>query len=122
MQFMLILNETEADFARRADPEQSAGYWGGWHAFIGAMSEAGVIVKGDGLQAPHTATTLRIRNDKRVVEDGPFADSKEQLGGYFVIEVPDLDTALDWAARAPSAHSASVEVRPVLPPMPAPGR
>lgn len=114
MQFMLILNETPEDFARRTDPEQSADYWGGWKAFIKAMTEAGLIVNGDGLQGPHTATTVRIRNGKRVVEDGPFADTKEQLGGYLVIEVPDLDTALDWAARAPSAQSASVEVRPVL--------
>ena len=120
MQFMLILNETEADFARRTDPAQAGDYWGGWTAFIGAMAQAGIIVKGDGLQGPHAATTLRIRDGRRVVEDGPFADTKEQLGGYFVIEVPDLDAALAWAEKAPSAHSASVEVRPILP-MPAPG-
>jgi hypothetical protein len=84
------------------------------------MAQAGVIVNGDGLQGPHTATTVRIRDGKRLVQDGPFADAKEQLGGYFVIEVPDLDTALEWAARAPSAATASVEVRPVMPPMPPP--
>lgn len=121
MQFMLILNETAEDFARRNDPEQAGEYWGGWTAFIRAMAQAGIVVNGDGLQGPHTATTLRFRGGKRVVEDGPFADTKEQLGGYFVIEVADLDTALDWAAKAPSAFSASVEVRPVLPPMRAPG-
>ncbi|MDN2578682.1 YciI family protein [Aquibium sp. ELW1220] len=118
MQFMLILNETAEDFARRADPALAGDYWGGWNAFIGAMAQAGVIVKGDGLQGPHAATTLRVRDGRRQVEDGPFADSKEQLGGYFVIEVPDLDAALDWAARAPSAATASVEIRPILP-MPA---
>ena len=117
MQYMLLLNETQSEFARRNDPEQAPGYWGGWNAFIGAMAQAGVIVKGDGLQAPQMATTVRIRDGKRLVQDGPFADAKEQLGGYFVIEVPDLDAALEWAARAPSASSASVEVRPVLPPM-----
>jgi hypothetical protein len=114
MQFMLILNETAEDFAQRNHPEQSQIYWGGWNAFIGAMAQAGIIVKGDGLMGPHTATTLRLRDGHRVVEDGPFADTKEQLGGYFVIDVPDLDTALGWAAKAPSARSASVEVRPVL--------
>jgi hypothetical protein len=119
MQFMLILNETPEDFARRATRAAAGAYWGGWNAFIGAMAQAGVIVKGDGLQGPAMATTLRIRDGKRQVEDGPFADTKEQLGGYFVIEVPDLDTALDWAAKAPSALTASVEVRPILP-MPAP--
>lgn len=114
MQFMLMLNELEDDFAKRTHPEDAAAYWGAWNAFIGAMSQAGIIVKGDALQGPHTATTVRVRDGRRLVQDGPFADAKEQLGGYFVIEVPDLDTALDWAARAPSALNATVEVRPLL--------
>ena len=117
MHFMLLLNETAEDFARRTDPATTGEYWGGWNAFIGAMAQAGVIVKGDGLHGPLTATTLRIRDGAGQVQDGPFADTKEQLGGYFVIDVPDLDAALDWAARAPCAQTASVEVRPVLPPM-----
>ena len=120
MQFMLTMNETADDFARRADPARSGDYWGGWNAFIATMAQAGVIVTGNGLQGPHAATTVRVRDGKRMVEDGPFADTKEQLGGYFVIEAPDLDAALEWAAQAPSALTASVEVRPVLPPMPAP--
>ena len=114
MQYMLLLNEPESEFAKRNDPHHAGEYWGGWNAFIGAMAKAGIIVNGDGLQSPGTATTVRIRDGKRVIQDGPFADAKEQLGGYFVIEVPDLDTALEWAARAPSASVASVEVRPVL--------
>lgn len=117
MQFMLMLYESDADFAERNHPERAAAYMGGWMAFLGAMHQAGIIVNGDGLQGPHTATTVRVRDDKRVVQDGPFADAKEQLGGYLVIEVPDLDTALDWAARAPSARTAGIEVRPVMPPM-----
>jgi hypothetical protein len=84
------------------------------------MAQAGIIVKGEGLHAPQSATTVRVRDGKRMVQDGPFADTKQQLGGYFVIEVPDIDGALEWAARAPSASSASVEVRPVLPPLSAP--
>lgn len=120
MQYMMILNETAEDFAQRNHPEQAGPYWGAWTAFIGAMAQAGIIVKGDGLQGPHTATTLRVREGKRQVQDGPFPDAKEQLGGYFVIEVPDLDAALDWAARAPCAITGSVEVRPVLPPMAGP--
>jgi hypothetical protein len=114
MQYMLLLTEPESEIAKRDDPEQAGAYWGGWNAFIGAMAQAGVIVNGDGLLGPQTATTVRIRDGKRLVQDGPYADAKEQLGGYFVIEVPDLDTALEWAARAPSAASASVEVRPVM--------
>ena len=121
MQFILLLNEPESEFAKRDDPQQAGAYWGGWNAYIGAMAQAGIIVKGDGLLGPHTATTVRIRDGKRLVQDGPFADTKEQLGGYFVIEVPDLDAALEWAARAPCATMASVEVRPVMPPMSPPG-
>jgi hypothetical protein len=116
MQYMLLLTEPDTEFAKRNDPAQAGAYWGGWNAYIGAMTEAGIIVKGDGLQPPHTATTVRVRDGKRLVQDGPYADTKEQLGGYFVIEAPDLDIALEWAARAPSASYAAVEVRPVLPP------
>lgn len=114
MQYMLLLNEPESEFAKRNDPGQAGAYWGGWNAFIGAMAQAGIIVKGDGLQGPHTATTVRIRDGKRVVQDGPFADAKEQLGGYFVIDVPSLDDALAWAARSPTAITGTVEVRPTL--------
>jgi hypothetical protein len=117
MHYMLILNETAEEFTKRTHPEHSGPYWGAWTSFIGAMTAAGVVVKGDGLQGPHTATTVRVRDGRRVVQDGPFADTKEQLGGYFVIDVANLDQALEWAAKAPSAACASVEVRPVLPPM-----
>jgi hypothetical protein len=114
MHYMLLLNETKAEIDKRSHPEHGKTYWGAWNAFIGAMAQAGVIVKGDGLEGPQAATTLRIRDGKRTVQDGPFADTKEQLGGYFVIEVKDLEDALAWAAKAPCAHDGSVEVRPVL--------
>jgi hypothetical protein len=116
MQFMLIMNETEAERSKRDDPATAGAYWGGWSAFIGAMHHAGIVINGDGLEPPHTATTLRIRDGKRVVQDGPFADTKEQLGGYFIIEVPDLDAALEWAAKSPAASAGSIEIRPVMPP------
>ena len=69
---------------------------------------------GNGLQPPDTATTVRLRDGKRHVQDGPYADSKEQLGGYFILDVPGLDVALDWAARCPAAPDGSVEIRPVM--------
>ena len=72
------------------------------------------MVGGSGLQPPSVATTVRQRDDKRQVQDGPYADTKEQLGGYYEIEVADLDTALDWAARCPAAATGAVEVRPNL--------
>lgn len=120
MQYMLIFAETDAERSKRNDPAQAPEYWGSWMAFIGAMREAGVMVGGNGLEPPDVATTVRIRHGKRLIEDGPFADSKEQLGGYVIVEVPHLDVALDWAAKAPCASDGAVEVRPVMPPMPSP--
>lgn len=120
MQYMLIYSEPLDTFALRDDPAQAPAYWGAWNAYIGSMAQAGVMISGNGLQPPHAATTVRVRDGRRQVQDGPFADSKEHLGGYVVIEVPSLDMALDWAARSPSALSGSTEVRPVLPPPPAP--
>ncbi|MFM2043324.1 MAG: hypothetical protein RLY86_1900 [Pseudomonadota bacterium] len=120
MQFMMIIYETEADFARRNDPAEAGPYWGAWTGYARALAEAGIIVSAGGLMPPVAATTLRLKDGQRQVQDGPFADTKEQLGGFFVIDVPDLDTALDWAARCPAAGTGGVELRPVLPPPPAP--
>ena len=72
------------------------------------------MVGGSALQPPAVATTVRQRDGKRQVQDGPYAETKEQLGGYYEIEVADLDTALDWAARCPAASTGAVEVRPNL--------
>lgn len=115
MEYMLIFTETETALSNRTDPGKSEGYWGAWSAYIGALHQSGAMLSGNGLQGPHTATTLRIRDGKREVQDGPYADAKEQLGGYVIIEVADLDAALEWAARSPSASAGSVEVRPVMP-------
>jgi hypothetical protein len=114
MQFTILCYETASDFARRDDPAEAGPYWAGWSAYGATLAQAGVFVSGAGLLPPDKATTVRIRNTGRMVQDGPFAEVKEQLGGFFVIEVPDLDSALDWAAKAPSSGSASTEVRPVL--------
>ena len=118
MQYMLIFTEPTEVFAKREDPAEAPAYWGAWTAYMGSIAQAGIMVNGDGLHPPHTATTVRMRSGKREVQDGPYADVKEQLGGYVVIEVAGLDAALDWAAKSPSALYGSVEVRPVLPPPP----
>lgn len=118
MQYMLIFQETLGDFAKRTDPTTVGAYWAAWGAYVGAIQQAGVVLNGHGLQPPQMGTTVRVRNGKRQVQDGPFADAKEHLGGYFVIEVPSLDVALDWAEKSPCAGSGSVEVRPILPPPP----
>lgn len=118
MQFMLIFKETAAEVARRDDPAAAPAYWGAWTAYVGAMHGSGIVVSGNALQAPRTANHVRVEGGKRQVQDGPFADTHEHLGGYFIVETANLDDALEWAARAPCASAGSVEVRPVLPPPP----
>ena len=118
MNYTILIYETAADFAVRTDPDakKREAYWSVWPRYTKALQDAGVFVGGAGLQPPETATTLRFRNGERLVQDGPYADTKEQLGGYYVINVPDLDTALDWAARVPQSPGRIYEVRPNLVP------
>lgn len=116
MQYMLIFAETDEALAHRHHPQQAEGYWAAWMSYIAAMRECGALVSGNGLMPPHAATTLRVRDGRREVQDGPYAGAREQLGGYVILDCADLDAALDWAARAPCADSGAVEVRPVLPP------
>lgn len=116
MQYMLIFRETDAQRSRKNDPEGAQAYWGAWMAYVGAVQGAGIVVSGAGLEPPDTGVTVRVSDGARHVQDGPYADSKEQLGGYFVIDVPSLDEAIAWAARSPSSSGGSTEVRQVLPP------
>jgi hypothetical protein len=118
MNYTLIIYESKSGFAMRTDPEKSEAYWAAWPIYAKALADAGVYVGGTGLQTYDTATTLRMRDGKRQVQDGPYADAKEQLGGFFIIDVPDLDAALDWAARIPAPPGSVIEVRPCLPPPP----
>jgi hypothetical protein len=78
------------------------------------MQEKGVLVAGDGLYPTPTATTVRVRDGERNVTDGPFAETKEQLGGFYVLDVKDLDEAIEWAAKIPGSQFGSVEIRPVM--------
>ncbi len=112
MKYMLTMTESESGFASRNDP----AYWGAWMSYTQEIKDAGIFVFGSSLEPPHTATTIRIRDGKHNVQDGPFADTKEQLGGFFIVDVENLDEALKWAAKSPSALTASVEVRPALVP------
>src|SRR4029079_19116985 len=119
MDYMLMFYETKADFDRRSARDDSQPYWAGWMSYVQAMHASGLVKCGAGLQPPATATTLRTSAGKRHVQDGPFADTKEQLAGFFVIDVPDLDTALAWASRGACAGAGGFEGRRVLPPPPA---
>ena len=117
MEYLMLALEDEAAFASRDDADAREAYWSTWRGYLAALTDSGLLRAAAGLEPPWTATTVRLRDGRQLVQDGPFAETKEQLGGYFVIEVADLDTALQWAARCPSAAYGSVEVRPLLPPM-----
>lgn len=116
MHYMLLFNETAEETNKRTDPAQADAYWGGWSAYMGAIAQSGAMVSGNALQPPEASTTIRVENGQRHIVDGPFADTKEMLGGYVILDAADLDAALEWAARAPCATAGSVEIRPVLPP------
>lgn len=114
MKFALLIYESpEAFESRKSDGTDP--YTGAWRAYYRSMVEAGVYVGGDPLEVPETGTTVKIREEKRGVEDGPYADTKEQLGGFTILELPSLDQALEWAARCPAAACGAVEVRPLAP-------
>jgi hypothetical protein len=114
MQYLIMIYEDAAAFAKRTSPD-APKLFGAYQAYSDALREAGAFVGGAPLQPPHTATTVRLQNGKRQVQDGPMADTKEQLGGYYLIEAPTLAAALDWGARCPAASYGTVEVRPIMP-------
>jgi hypothetical protein len=115
MKYTVLIYENETDFKARTDETRKAAYWGTYRAYTQALQEAGIMVGGAALEPPHRGTTIRQQHGRRHVQDGPYAEAKEQLGGYYVLEVPDFDKALEWAARCPAASTGVVEVRPNLP-------
>jgi len=118
MTYAMMFYETPEAMAER-NSEKAPAYWAAWTSYIDSMGKAGVMKGGQGLETPQMATTVRLKGSQRLVQDGPYADTKEQLGGFVTIEVENLDAALEWASRSPAASHGSVEVRPVLPPPPA---
>ena len=112
MKFILMDYVQEAGWPKLTSAEKD--HWlGAYIAYMEAMAKAGVLRNSTGLHPTSSATTVRVANGKTQVLDGPYADSKEQLGGFHIIEVADLDAALSWAARCPTALHGVVEVRPV---------
>jgi hypothetical protein len=112
MQYLLMLYVNEAGFAALKPAEQERGV-AAYTAYTEALEKAGAFKAGNRLRPSSSATTVRVANGGSQVLDGPYADSKEQLGGYYVIDVPDIDAALSWAARCPAASHGIVEVRPL---------
>jgi len=113
MKYMLLLTSNPAD-EPTPDDASFGPYMEEWAAYSQALAEAGAMVAGEALQGAETASTVRVRDGKRIVTDGPFIESKEVIGGYYVIDVANLDEALDWAARIPNCRFGTVEVRPVM--------
>ncbi len=114
MQYLLMIHGDEK--AMQAAPKDAvANMVAAYGAYTKAMKEGGVWRAGERLQASSTATVVRANNGKTSVLNGPYAEVKEQLGGYYVIEAPDLDGAIAWAARCPGAQFGAIEVRPIMP-------
>jgi hypothetical protein len=112
MQYLLTLYSNESGWDNLSDAEKQQGY-AAYMAYTEALKAAGAYLGSNRLRPVATASTVRTSNGKPQVLDGPYADTKEQLGGYYLIEAPDLDAALAWAARCPGAGHGVVEVRPV---------
>ena len=113
MQYLLMIYRSEAELGKMdaaARKEMTAEYG----AFTQSIIQSGHFKAGDGLQPSTTATTVRVRDGKTLTTDGPFAETREQLGGYYLVEATDLDDAVAIAARIPEAKRGSIEVRPVM--------
>lgn len=115
MKYGLIFFETPEELDRR-EGESAPAYWGAWGAYIDLLAESGALVPGAGagLQTPDTATTVRIQGSKQHIQDGPLADTKEQIGGMVIIDVATLDEAIALASKAPCASAGGVEIRPIM--------
>jgi hypothetical protein len=113
MKYLLTIYNDESGWSE-VTPEQSGQIMAAYEAFGRAATEAGVMLGGEGLQPTSTATTVRVRDGETVTSDGPFAETREQLGGYYLLDCRDLDEAIGWAARIPGAQQGSIEVRPVM--------
>lgn len=113
MRYMLLIYGNEATEAGLS-PEEQQAVFGAHMTYAGEMRERGVMVAGDALLPTSAATSVRVRNGKALTTHGPFAETVEQLGGYYIVECANLDKALEWAAKNPSAATGTVEIRPIM--------
>ena len=111
MEYLLLIYEDEKRWQGMSEAEMGAGM-GEYEAF--GKEFAGAIKAGNALQPTGSATSVRVRDGKRMTTDGPFAETKEQLGGYYLVEAPDLDAAINIAAKIPGASAGTIEVRPIM--------
>jgi len=113
MQYLLMIYQSEAE-SGKLDPAARQKVSGEYGAFTQSIIQSGNFKAGDGLQPTTTATTVRVRDGKTLTTDGPFAETREQLAGYYLVDAKDLDAALAIAARIPGAKTGSIEVRPIM--------
>src|SRR4051794_20148555 len=113
MQYMLLIYGDQEGWKSRSEEENGQIYQA-YMQFTKELQDSGAMVAGDALEPTQTATTVRVRNDETLTTDGPFAETKEQLGGYYLVDVGSIDEALEWAAKIPGSWHGSVEVRPVM--------
>jgi hypothetical protein len=112
MRYLLLIYSEEPTGA--PDPAEGEKVMQEYWAYSQALQEAGVVQAGEALDPSNTATTVAVKDGERIMTDGPFAETREVLGGFYLVDVPDLDAALDWAARCPGAKYGKIEVRPVM--------
>jgi hypothetical protein len=110
----LILIYSDEKLDANVSKEEADAWMGEYWAYTQAMREAGVMQAGEALQPTAAATTVRMQDGKKMTTHGPFAETKEQLGGYYLVDCANLDEAIEWAARCPGARVGSIEVRPVM--------
>ncbi len=112
MKYMLLMYANEAE-GSKLTPEELQGMQQAWFTYMSEAKAAGVLLANDGLQPTTTATTVRVRNGKSLITDGPFAETHEQFGGFSLLKVDNLDEAIRWAERTPTAKYGSIEIRPL---------
>ncbi|WP_370335110.1 YciI family protein [Parvularcula marina] len=113
MKYMLLIAEDEAANPMPSEGPAFEAYMAPWAAYTQKLQEAGAMSSGAPLELSHTAKSVRVRDGGRTVQDGPYTDSKEQLGGFYIIEAGSMEEALNWAAECPGAKTGVVEVRPI---------
>jgi hypothetical protein len=112
MKYLLLMYANEAEMPKFT-PEEVKDIQQAWFSYMNEAKAAGVLLDNNGVTPGATATTVRVRNSKTLTTDGPFAETHEQLGGYSLLECKDLDEAIGWAARVPTAKYGSIEIRPL---------
>ena len=113
MRYLLLIYQNEAEHAKLSQEELGAEY-GAYMAFGEEVQKKGVFLSGEALMPTNTATTVRVRGGKTLSTDGPFAETKEQLGGFYLLNCKDLDEAIQFAAKVPAATDGSIEIRPIM--------